>query len=162
MPKVHEGANRATPSEAATFVEEIDRLEQERERKLAELTDKFKTDKLALNQKYNSEQDVHRTDAKKVGIKKGVINKLVKGQKGIRKYEEGLANAKSRATGGVEELETEDRDYAVDILTALGNDFAGFGLGAAAVKAEKAKPRGKSAAQAAKEAWGLEDGNTVQ
>ncbi len=156
MPKVHEGANRATAAEASSFVEECDRLEQERERKLDEMTVAFKAAKLALNQNVNALQAVQLDDAKKVGIKKTIIHKIVKGQKGIRKGEEMLARGKDRAQSGVELLEPEDRDYAVDIVAALGDDFSGFGLGAAAVKASK-RPRTKTAAQAAAEAWGQGD-----
>jgi hypothetical protein len=160
MPKVHEGANRATPEEAASFAEEIDRLEQEREVKIDELTAKFKADKLALNKRYNADQKVQLDDAKKVGVQKGILKALLRGQKGIRITGEKHANAKERAQSGVEELESDQRDYAVDILSALGEEFASFGLGEAAVKAAKAngkKPSAKTTAAATQEAWEKEE-----
>jgi len=134
--KILEGRNRATPSEAASFVEEFDRFEQERERKLAEIDAEFKKQKRALNKEINSEQKSLCEDAKKVGVKKGIIRAIAGGQKRIRKFTEQLEEAKDSASGSIDELEADDAEFAVDILTALGSDFAGFGLGAAAVARE--------------------------
>jgi len=133
MPKVHEGANRATESEAASFADELDRMEQDRENRLAQLDADYKQKKRALNKSVNSDQAAIYADAKKVGVKKGVLSAIVNGQRRIRKYEEGLAGAREKAVSAIDEMEDEDRSYARGIVEALGADFAGFGLGAAAV-----------------------------
>jgi len=158
MPKVHEGANRATESEAASFADELDRMEQDRENRLAQIDAEFKRKKRDLNKSINSDQAAIYADAKKVGVKKGVLSAIVNGQRRIRKYEEGLAGAREKAVSAIDELEDEDRSYARGIVEALGADFAGFGLGAAAVAADVTKPNGVDpVAAAAAKAWGEED-----
>lgn len=139
MGKIREGANRASPSEAASFVEEIDRLEQDRERRLDQLDAEFKKKKRDLNKSIKSDIVAILDEAKKQGVKKAVIRAIVDGQKRLRKFEEKLAEAKEKANDGLHVLEPEERDYAVDIVKALGDDFAGFGLGAAAVEREQPK-----------------------
>lgn len=134
MTKVHERPNRASPSEAGSFVEEFDRLEQEREEKLRVLDAEFKVKKRAIQKAANEDQKEILEDAKKHGVNKGVIRAIVDAQKLKRKAEAML----ERAEGKVDGLEDDDREYAVDIRTALGDDFAGFGLGAAAVEREEA------------------------
>lgn len=137
MARVLEGRNRASASEAASFAEELDRLEQEREVKLADLDAEFKAKKLKVNKQYNGDQSAIYEDAKKVGVAKGNLRAIVAGQKGIRKTTDALENAKERARDKVEALESDERDFTVDIITALGRDFADFGLGAAAVERER-------------------------
>ncbi|GAA2887883.1 hypothetical protein GGQ99_004758 [Aminobacter niigataensis] len=138
---VHERPNRASANEAASFVEEYDRLEQVREEKLRLLDADFKTKKRAIQKEIDSSQGTLLADAKRQGVNKGVIRALTDAQK-IKRKAEALME---RAEGKVDGLDEDDRDFAVDIRTALGDDFAGFGLGAAAVAredtvAEEAKP----------------------
>lgn len=159
MARVLEGRNRANPQEAATFVDEFDRLEQEREVKLHELDNKFKADKRTLNKKYNEDQKAILKDAKTVGVPKGVVRGIADGQKAIRKHTEALANAKEKAVDRIDQLEAEQRSQAVDIVQALGENFAGFGLGAAAVQAEKGRSDNPNpVAEAAAKAWKDQDG----
>ncbi|TPL40661.1 hypothetical protein [Mesorhizobium sp. B2-4-6] len=132
--KIHERPNRATPSEAASFIEEFDRIEQDREEKLRVLDADFKVKKRAIQKIANDDQRTILEDAKKQGVNKGVIRALTDAQK-IRRKAEALIE---RAEGKIDGLEDDDHDYAVDIRTALGSNFASFGLGAAAVEREEA------------------------
>jgi hypothetical protein len=141
MARVLEGRNRASAEEASSFVDECDRVEQDRERQLHDLDIEFKAKKREINRKANEEIKAQLADAKKVGVAKGVIRSIVDGQKQIRKHAEALDSAKEKAKGRVDELEPDQRTQAVDILAALGADFAGFGLGAAAVEREEAEPK---------------------
>ncbi|PWJ93570.1 hypothetical protein C8D77_101249 [Mesorhizobium loti] len=133
MTKVHERPNRASPSEAGSFVEEFDRLEQEREEKLRVLDAEFKVKKRAIQKATDADQKEILGDAKKHGVNKGVIRAIVDAQKLKRKAEAMI----ERADGKVDGLESDDRDFATDIRTALGSNFASFGLGAAAVSREE-------------------------
>ncbi|MCV0395445.1 MAG: hypothetical protein K5872_22115 [Rhizobiaceae bacterium] len=159
MARILEGRNRATPEEAASFVNELDRIEQEREVKLAELDAEFKRKKRELNKKYDGDQSSLYDDAKKQGVAKGILKAIVKGQARIRKAEEAVEAAQEKARDGLDNLEEENSDFAVDIVAALGDDFAGFGLGAAAVEREKEQPADAPdpVAKAAKEAWDAAD-----
>ncbi|AMS41194.1 hypothetical protein [Aminobacter aminovorans] len=132
MTAIHERPNRASAKEAASFVEEFDRLEQTREEKLRLLDADFKTKKRAIQKEVDADQKTLLADAKKQGVNKGVIRAISDAQKIKRKAEALL----ERAEGKVDGLEDDDREFAVDIRTALGNDFANFGLGAAAVARE--------------------------
>ncbi|MBN9073988.1 MAG: hypothetical protein J0H34_20800 [Rhizobiales bacterium] len=155
MARVLEGRNRATADEAASFVDEFDRLEQERERKLDEIDAEFKAKKRAINSKINADQKSILTDAKKVGVKKGVIRALADPQKRRRKAQELLERANERADDAIDALEDEDQDFAKDIRKALGDDFASLPLGAAAVEREEARPEAAvdPVAAAAEKAW---------
>lgn len=133
MTTIHERPNRASPSEAGSFVEEFDRLEQDREEKIRALDAEFKVKKRAIQKAINDDQKEILEDAKKHGVNKGVIRAIVDAQKLKRKAEAMI----ERADGKVDGLEDDDRDFAVDIRAALGDDFAGFGLGAAAVEREE-------------------------
>lgn len=158
MARVLEGRNRATAEEAASFVDEFDRLEQQREVKLAELDAEFKAKKRAINAGVNADQKSILTDAKKVGVKKGVIRALADPQKKRRKAQEAYEAANERAEDAIDALEDDDKEFAKDIRTALGDDFAGLPLGKAAVEREEgAAEVPKSAAAAAKEAWDKQD-----
>lgn len=137
MARILEGRNRATAEEAASFVAELDRIEQEREVKLAELDAEFKKRKRDLNKQFDGDQVGIYDDAKKQGVAKGTLRAIVAGQARIRKAEENVEAAKERAMDGLSNLEDEARDQAIDIVKALGSDFAGFGLGAAAVAREE-------------------------
>jgi hypothetical protein len=132
MTSIHERPNRATPSEAATFIEEFDRLEQDREEKLRVLDAEFKVKKRAIQKIANDDQKSILEDAKKQGVNKGIIRAITDAQK-LRRKAEAMAE---RADGKIDNLEDDDRDFAVDIRTALGDDFASFGLGASAVERE--------------------------
>lgn len=134
MTKVHERPNRASPSEAGSFVEEFDRIEQDREEKLRVLDAEFKVKKRAIQKAANEDQKEILEDAKKHGVNKGVIRAIIDAQKLKRKAEAMI----ERAEGKVDGLEDDDREFATDIRTALGDNFASFGLGAAAVKREEA------------------------
>lgn len=133
--RVHERPNRASAKEAASFVEEFDRLEQVREEKLRQLDADFKAKKRAIQKEVNTDQKVLLEDAKKQGVNKGIIRALSDAQKIKRKAEVLI----EKADGKLDGLEDDDRDFAVDIRSALGDDFASFGLGAAAVEKEDAK-----------------------
>lgn len=160
MARVLEGRNRATASEAASYVEEFDRLEQVREVRLAELDAEFKKKKREVNKGINNDQKAILDDAKKVGVKKGVIRALADPQKKRRKAQEMLEAADGRAEDAIDELEDEDQVFAKDIREALGEDFASLPLGAAAVEREDADSSedGDPVAKAAADAWDKEDG----
>ena len=136
MARVLEGRNRATATEAASFVEEFDRLEQVREVKLAELDAEFKKKKRDINKGINADQKGILEDAKKMGVKKGVIRALADPQKKRRKAQEMLETADGRADDAIDALEEDDQVFAKDIREALGEDFAGLPLGKAAVTRE--------------------------
>ena len=159
MARVLEGRNRASADEAASFASEIDRIEQQREVKLAELDAEFKKRKRDLNKQLDGDQAAIYQDAKGQGVAKGTLRAIINGQARIRKAEENVESAKSKAADGLNNLEDEARDQAVDIVKALGNDFAGFGLGAAAVDAaDKPKKKGPDpVAKAAADAWDKEE-----
>lgn len=155
MARILEGRNRATPEEAASFAAEIDRIEQQREVKLAELDAEFKKRKRDLNKQLDGEQAGIYEDAKGQGVAKGTLRAIIIGQARIRKAEEKVEAARGKAVDGLDNLEEEARDQAIDIVKALGADFAGFGLGAAAVEREEAKPEAEidPVAAAAAKAW---------
>lgn len=154
---IEAGRNRASADEAASFVDEFDRLEQERERKLDELDAEFKAKKREVNAKINSDQKSILTDAKKVGVKKGVIRALADPQKRRRKAQELLERANEKADAAIDELEAEDQEFAKDIRKALGADFATLPLGAAAVEREQGADKPEAGvdpvAAAAAKAW---------
>ena len=95
-------------------------LEQERERKLDEIDAEFKAKKREVNAKINADQKGILTDAKKVGVKKGVIRALADPQKRRRKAQEDLERANEKADEAITALEAEDQDFAKDIRKALG------------------------------------------
>lgn len=155
MAKIHEGSNVATADEAASFVAEMDRVEQDRENRLHQLDVEFKAKKLAVNQSCNAEIKAQLEDAKKVGLAKGTLKLIVNENKALRKAQETLDRRQELANDRVNELESAERDRAVAIIKALGEDFAGFGLGAAAVERDAAKPADGTdpIAAAAAKAW---------
>lgn len=136
MTAIHERPNRASAKEAASFVEEFDRFEQIREEKLRQLDADFKVKKRAIQKEIDSDQKTLLADAKKQGVNKGIIRAIADAQKIKRKAEAMLESAEGKVDG----LEDDDREFAVDIRTALGEDFANFGLGAAAVAREESEP----------------------
>ncbi|WP_189587452.1 hypothetical protein, partial [Mesorhizobium sp. M8A.F.Ca.ET.202.01.1.1] len=90
--------------------------------------------KRAIQKIANDDQKSILEDAKKQGVNKGVIRAITDAQK-LRRKSEALAE---RAENKIDGLEEDDREFAVDIRQALGDDFASFGLGAAAVSREDA------------------------
>lgn len=109
-----DGRNRATADEAASFVDEHERLETEIAREKAEFMNRCK--------KYRDEQKENLDDAKSQGVAKGLVKDLVK----TRALE---AKVKAIRDG----LDDDQAAFFVDIRKALG-DFADTGLGAAAVE----------------------------
>lgn len=159
MAKIHVGSNVATAGEAASFVAEMDRVEQDREVRLNQLDVEYKAKKLAVNQSANAEIKAQLDDAKKVGLAKGTLKLIVNENKALRKAQETLERRQELANDRLNDLESEEKDRAVSIIKALGDDFAGFGLGAAAVQRESAVEGDgvdPIAAHAAK-AWAGED-----
>lgn len=123
MTRVLEGRNRATADEAASFAEKLieieDRMESLRMGHLSELAKKLKPLK--------DEAKELLDDAKSQGVNKGVVKAVAKARKFERKAEE-----------AIDELEDDDRQFAVDIRAVLGS-FADTPLGAAAVEAGEGK-----------------------
>jgi len=162
MAKIHDGtgSNVASAEEAASFVAEMDRVEQDRENRLHQIDVEFKAKKLAVNQSANAEIKAQLEDAKKVGLAKGTLKLIVNENKAIRKAQETLERRQELANDRLNDLESVEHDRAVSIIKALGDDFAGFGLGAAAVEREAAKPAANGAdpiAAAAAKAWAGEE-----
>ncbi len=156
MARVLEGRNAATDEEAASFVAEMDRAEQDRENRLHQLDVEYKAKKLAVNQSANAEIKALLEDAKKVGLTKGTLKLIVNEQKGLRKAEEAFDRRRETANDRIDSLESAERDRAVNIIKALGDDFASFGLGAAAVEREDTPPEDGAqdpVAAAADKAW---------
>ena len=140
MTRILEGKNRASPSEAASFVDKFDELEKE----IASERGIFMSKCKAIREKQKELLD----DAKSQGVAK----KLVKSIVAAREHE-----AKAKALR--DDLEDEDRKFFVDIRKALG-DFADSPLGAAAVEREGDPAGGKDPiAAAAEQAWDDADPN---
>ncbi|RUV07967.1 hypothetical protein EOA79_02440 [Mesorhizobium sp. M1A.F.Ca.IN.020.03.2.1] len=159
MAKIHAGSNTATDQEASSFVQEMNRIEEDRENRLHQIDVEFKAKKLAVNQSANAEIKAQLEDAKKVGLAKGTLKLIVNENKALRKAQETLDRRQELANDRLNDLESAEKDRAVSIIKDLGDDFAGFGLGAAAVEREAAKP-GNGAdpiATAAQKAWEGED-----
>lgn len=112
-----DGRNRANAEEAATFVEEHERINGELEREKAEYMNRCK--------KFRIEQKENLDDAKAQGVGKGLVKDIVKARS---------LEAKSKAI--LASLDADEEEFFVDIRKALG-DFADTGLGAAAIENEK-------------------------
>ena len=155
MAKIHAGSNVATNEEAASFVSEMDRVEQDRENRLHQIDIEYKAKKLAVHQSANAEIKAQLEDAKKVGLAKGTLKLIVNENKALRKAQETLDRRQEAANDRINDLESAEKDRAVSIIKALGDDFAGFGLGAAAVQRETDKPANGAdpIAAAAAKAW---------
>lgn len=134
MTRILEGKNRASPSEAASFVDKFEELEQQ----VASERGSFMARCKAIRERQKELLD----DAKSQGVAK----KLVKSIVAARDHE-----AKAKALR--DELEEEDKKFFVDIRRALG-DYADTPLGAAAAKREEPPADGKDPiAAAAEAAW---------
>lgn len=148
------GRNRASPDEAASFVQEYDRLEQVFEVKAAELDAEFKQKKRSLRKATSSEQAAILADAKKQGVKKGVIRALADGMKKTRKADEAKEKAEARAEELLEALEDDDKAFAVDIREALSG-MEDTPLGQAAIEREEGEqdPTTKAIVDIASKEW---------
>lgn len=137
MSRILEARNSATPEEASSYVDKYEEFEAEIEA--------IKIRNMNEVRAVKTKQKELLDEAKGVGIAKGTIKAVVK----ARKYE-------AKAKDILADLECDERDTAVAIRRALGDDFSTLPLGAAAVgRAEEDKPRDNTAAivEAAKEAW---------
>lgn len=146
MSRVVEGRNSASPSEAASFASEYDRHEKERERRLGELDKEFKKKKRAINKEINADQKKILADGKSQGVQKGVIRALAAEQKDLRKA---VQIIEERAPGRLDGLEDDDREMAISIRDAVGDDFIKLPLGAAAAEREESKANGQDETTAA-------------
>ena len=130
---VKDGRNSATPAQAASFVAEINRLEIQREERLAELDAEFKAKKREVNKWINDDQGSIFDDAKSQGVAKGVIRAMIAEQKDLRK----ARRIQERAGERTDDLEDDDLSYVKSIRDALGEDFIDLPLGAAAAAREE-------------------------
>ena len=146
MTRILEGKNRPTPSEAGSFVAEIEREEAAYESlKMGKLGEIAKA-QAAFTKRRNEIYD----DAKSQGVTKGVVKGLLAARSKRRKAQQ--LEAESR--DALNDLEPEQKDYAIDIWKALGG-FADSPLGAAAIDRETAPAETKDpVAAAAEQAWG--------
>lgn len=137
-----EGRNSATPAQAASWVAEINRLEIQREEKLAALDAEFKQKKREINKTINADQAAQMDDAKSQGVAKGVIRAMIAEQRDLRK----ARRIQDRAAERTDDLEDDDLAYTKSIREALGDDFIGLPLGAAAAQREESGPDETTAA----------------
>lgn len=129
---VKDGRNSASPAQAASFVAEINRLEIQREERLAELDAEFKAKKREINKGINDDQGSIFDDAKSQGVAKGVIRAMIAEQRDLRK----ARRIQERAGERADDLEDDDLAYVKSIREALGEDFIDLPLGAAAAARE--------------------------
>lgn len=115
MARVLDKGNKATAEEAATYVDQIEKLEEEYESERGTFMAKAK--------KIREAQKAVLDDAKSQGVAKKLVNTIVKS----RDYDK-----KSKKLR--DDLEDLDKAFYFDIRKHLG-DFADLPLGAAAVKA---------------------------
>lgn len=121
--------NRATDSEAASYVAEIERLEDEFET----FAQSKKGEIGAKRKSISKQQKAIKDDAKKQGVQKAVIDAIVKSRRHERKAEDYRVRSKDE----MDALDMEQREHARGIREALGEDFSGLPLGAAAVQREE-------------------------
>jgi len=134
---IEAGRNSASDSEAASFVDQYEEL-------LGKL-DELKSEHMTRCKAVRAEITELLDDAKSQGVAKGDIKDAAKARALRRKLHDLLTD--------------RDEDSQVKgILEALGDDFASFGLGAAAVEREEPKPDGPDpVAAAADKAWSEAD-----
>ena len=138
MTRILEGKNRASPSEAASFIDKVEELMKEKTSEQGTFMAKCK----AINERIKEVLD----DAKSQGVAK----KLVKSIVSAREHE-----AKAKALR--DDLEDEDQKFFVDIRKVLC-DLADTPLGAAAMDRQEQGAREKDpVAAAAEKAWGEPD-----
>lgn len=117
MARILEGRNRATPDEAGSFVDQYEQYERE--------IDALKIEHMNKVRKVREKQSDLLDDAKSQGVSKKIVKTLA----AVRKLE-------AKAKDQMEEMEADDKAFALDIRKALG-DFADMPLGAAAVDREE-------------------------
>lgn len=130
---IEAGRNSASDKEAASFLDKYEEY-------LAEIDD-LKIEHMNKCRAVRAKMTELLDDAKSQGVAKGDIKDAAKARALRRKLHELLTD--------------RDEDSQVKgILEALGDDFASFGLGAAAVEREEPKPDGPDpVAAAADKAW---------
>ncbi len=133
MARILEGKNRASPSEAGSFVDKYEELEAQ----VATERSKFM---LACKRIKDAQKEL-LDDAKAQGVAKKVVRTIAE----IRKLE---AKAKAK----LDDMEDDDKSFAIDIRKALG-DFADSPLGAAAVAADGQDPTTAAIVAAASKEW---------
>jgi hypothetical protein len=133
MTRILEGKNRATPSEAASFVDQFEELEAE----IASERGTFMAKCKAIRER---QKDLLE-DAKSQGVGKGLVKSIAKARE---------LEAKAKAIR--DEMEDDDRAFFIDIRKALGDDYSALPLGAAAVAREDGNGVDPIAA-AADKAW---------
>lgn len=133
MARILEGKNRASPSEAGSFVDKYEEFEAQ----LASERSKF----MLACKKIHEQQRELLDDAKSQGVAKKVVKTIVDARK-----------LEAKAKAAFASLEDDDRSFAVDIRKALG-DFADLPLGAAAVSANGQDPTTAAIVDAATKAW---------
>lgn len=134
MARVIEGRNRASAEEAASYADKLDELEIQREDRLRKIDNDAKAAKRKVNSEINEEQKPTFEDAKGQGVGKGTLKTILAARKDRRK----AGQIEERANERIDDIvEDDEREYARDILKALG-DFGESPLGAAAVAKGKA------------------------
>lgn len=132
--RILEGRNRATPQEAASFVDKFEELEDQ----IGTLRSDFMNKCKAVREQQKELLD----DAKSQGIAKKVVKIIAE----ARRLEQ-------KAKAKLDDLEDDDRALAVDIRKALG-DYADLPLGAAAVEREGSQdPTTAAIVDAASKEW---------
>lgn len=116
-PRILEGRNRANAQEAGSFVDKFEDLEKQ--------IDALKIEHMNKVRKIRGQQGELLDDAKSQGVPKKVVKAIADARKFERKAKERL-----------DDLEDDDKSFAVDIRKALG-DFSDLPLGAAAVDREQ-------------------------
>lgn len=114
--RILEGRNRATPSEAGSFVDQYEEFEKQ----IAALS----IEHMNKVRKVREQQGELLDDAKSKGVPKKVVKAIAKARE-----------LESKAKALIDDLEDDDQSFAVDIRKALG-DFADLPLGSAAVEKE--------------------------
>lgn len=134
MARILEGQNSAKPEEIASYVDEIERLTREhlefKMQKMAEISASASRLTTAIKEQLD--------DAKSKGAQKSTIKTAV-----ALRIEKAAYEKKIR--GKIDDTEADQKPILIGIFKALGDDFASFGLGAAAVNAsgEKKPSSGK-------------------
>jgi hypothetical protein len=149
MTRILEGKNRASASEAASFVDKIEQEERDFEKfKMGKLAEIAAEQAKVAKRKAEIVDDAHSQK-----VPKSMLRSLVKARAKDRKGEK----LKDESREILNELESDDKDYAVDIWKALGG-YADLPLGAAAVQREEKQSGGADPiASAADKAWSEAD-----
>lgn len=133
MSRVLEGKNRASASEAGSFVDRYEELEAQVATKRSEF--------MLACKKIREEQKELLDDAKSQGVAKKIVKAIAEARK-----------LEAKAKAKLDDLEDDDRTFAVDIRKALG-DFADSPLGQAAVAANGQDETTAAIVAATDKAW---------